>query len=113
MGDLFAGVMQTLGAAEKVIELTKRVPEFKQSGGSFQASHMTGRIELNNVSFAYPGRGLLLRGTSLTVEAGTVVALVGPSGGGKSTIIKLLQRAYLPSVGQCLGCASASWYVIV
>jgi ATP-binding cassette, subfamily B (MDR/TAP), member 1 len=63
-----------------------------------------GRIEIRHVEFAYPSRPgtPVLREYNLTVEAGETVAFVGPSGGGKSTLMALLQRFYDPDVGQIL-----------
>ena len=54
-----------------------------------------------NVHFAYPTRAEkpILRGLSLHIEAGKTVALVGPSGGGKSTVMAMLQRLYDPTSG--------------
>eukprot|EP01133_Synstelium_polycarpum_P000374 gene374-436_t len=62
---------------------------------------VTGDIDIKNVHFAYPTRAshMTLRGFNLTLAAGTTTALVGDSGGGKSTIIQLLQRFYNPSQG--------------
>jgi ABC-type multidrug transport system fused ATPase/permease subunit len=56
-------------------------------------------IEFENVTFAYPGSPPVLKGVSFCVPAGCSMALVGPSGGGKSTIIKLLYRVYTPQEG--------------
>ena len=55
--------------------------------------------------FHYPARPSLrvLSGLSLTVRPGEIVALVGPSGGGKSSIVKLVERFYLPDEGGCSG----------
>ena len=61
-----------------------------------------GRIVFDAVRFAYPSRpdDPVLKGLSLTVEPGQCVALVGPSGGGKSTLVSLIERFYLPTAGR-------------
>ena len=60
-------------------------------------------ITLENVSFAYPGTSrLVLDGVSLTLPAGSVVAIVGENGAGKTTLVKLLTRMYSPSSGSIL-----------
>jgi len=59
-----------------------------------------GRIELNDVCFAYPGRGEVLDHLSLAVEPGKTTALVGGSGGGKSTILSLILRFFDPQAGE-------------
>lgn len=63
-----------------------------------------GKIEFKDVRFRYPTRpeSEVLKGMSFTIEGGTTVAVVGASGGGKSTILGLLQRLYHPSSGQVL-----------
>ena len=68
------------------------------------SSSCQGKIELRNVHFAYPMRPdvAVFRGYNLTIEAGQTVALVGESGGGKSTVISLLERFYDPLEGQVL-----------
>ncbi|XP_027152628.1 putative multidrug resistance protein [Coffea eugenioides] len=64
-------------------------------------SQLHGKVELKEVDFFYPTRPkqLILNNLSLTVEAGEVVALVGQSGSGKSTIIRMIERFYDPSKG--------------
>jgi ATP-binding cassette subfamily B protein len=61
-----------------------------------------GTVEFRNVSFAYQGGKPVLKNFSMTVPAGTTVALVGPTGGGKSTIVSLLCRFYEPTEGEIL-----------
>jgi ATP-binding cassette, subfamily B, bacterial len=64
---------------------------------------LTRGIELERVSFAYPGTtDLVLRDVSVTLPAGTVIAIVGENGAGKSTLVKLLSKFYDPSAGRVL-----------
>ena len=64
---------------------------------------LTGAIELKDVSFRYgPGDPFVLRSVNLKVEAGEIVALVGPSGGGKTTLIKLMMGLLEPTFGSVL-----------
>ena len=75
-------------------------------GAGADASRMvcSGSIELRNVHFRYPTRPTqpVLRGVSIRIEAGQVVALVGPSGSGKSSIVALVERFYDPLEGAVL-----------
>jgi osmoprotectant transport system ATP-binding protein len=59
-----------------------------------------GHLRLEHVGFGYPGRGLILDDVSLEVEPGAILALVGRSGAGKSTILKLINRMLLPESGR-------------
>eukprot|EP00494_Astrolonche_serrata_P003170 UN03176 len=65
---------------------------------------MKGKLEMRSVDFAYPTvpDKLRLKNLSLTAEPGKVVALVGPSGGGKSSIVKLFMHLYNPTKGEVL-----------
>ncbi|VDL79622.1 unnamed protein product [Nippostrongylus brasiliensis] len=103
MGEVWTGLMQSVGASRKVFEYIDRVPAILHYGTS-QPSQLMGRIEFRNVHFSYPTRSNLpiLRDLSFTVEPGETVALVGPSGSGKSSCIALLENFYQPNAGQVL-----------
>ncbi|XP_077543091.1 ATP-binding cassette sub-family B member 10, mitochondrial-like [Haemaphysalis longicornis] len=100
LGGFFTEATKALGASKKVWEIADRVPLLPNSGGLALAD-LRGHVEFHNVTFAYPSRPdvAVLRGLSLTVPAGSVLAIVGPSGQGKSTLAALLLRLYDPSSG--------------
>ncbi len=103
LADIWAEAMRGLGAAERVFDLSERVPEMPVSGGR-RLSTVSGRLTYQGVRFRYPTRPEVevLQGVDLSVEPGQVVALVGPSGGGKSTMGALLSRLYDPTAGRLL-----------
>ncbi|KAI9002595.1 P-loop containing nucleoside triphosphate hydrolase protein [Hyaloraphidium curvatum] len=95
------GVAQ--GAAFEIFNTIERHSEIDAlSSAGLSAANLRGDFELRNVDFFYPTRPeyQVLKNFSLTIRAGTMVALVGGSGSGKSTVIKLLNRFYDPQVGE-------------
>eukprot|EP01026_Neomeris_dumetosa_P075360 TRINITY_DN79398_c0_g1_i4.p1 TRINITY_DN79398_c0_g1~~TRINITY_DN79398_c0_g1_i4.p1 ORF type:complete len:586 (+),score=61.26 TRINITY_DN79398_c0_g1_i4:85-1842(+) len=105
VGDVYSGLITAVGASEKVIEMTNRKTKIDLLKGKYIPPFFFGRIQLKNVTFSYPSRPetKILKNLSLDVQAGEVVAIVGPSGSGKSSIIRLLQRLYQPETGRvCL-----------
>ena len=68
-------------------------------GGEHAPEKVQGGVELKDLSFAYPDREPILQGFSLSIPAGQTVAIVGPTGSGKSTIVRLLLRFYDPQSG--------------
>jgi len=99
LSGLWEDFMKALGASERVFELLDRPPAV--SSGDVQLDEVAGRIEFDDLHFAYPSRpdAPVLQGIGLVLEPGEVVALVGPSGGGKSTVASLLSRFYDPDRG--------------
>ncbi|KAL2913513.1 hypothetical protein HK105_206973 [Polyrhizophydium stewartii] len=95
LSNLFGDFMQAVGASQRIFDLMDRVPIVPLSGGA-SIRDFRGKIEFKDVSFSYPTRkdAQILKGVSLTLEPGTVLALVGPSGQGKSTIMALILRFY-------------------
>ncbi len=102
LSDLWADFMKALGAGERIFELLDRAPEMAPAGaGGLTLDSVSGALELRDVEFSYPTRkdAKVLRGISLSVARGEVIALVGSSGAGKSTIAALLMRLYDPDTG--------------
>lgn len=98
---LFGNVVRGLSAGARVFEFINATPTIPLSGGKKIPFHsLRGDIKFQNVRFSYPTRAEqeVLKDFSLTIPAGKVVALVGLSGGGKSTVAALLERFY--EVGQ-------------
>jgi ABC-type multidrug transport system fused ATPase/permease subunit len=97
LSGLFASIMQALGACDRVFELLDRVPALALHGGrSLSSAAFHGHVEFRDVFFRYPTRPdvPVLRGVSFELRPGTVTALVGFSGSGKSTVVALLERFY-------------------
>jgi ATP-binding cassette subfamily B (MDR/TAP) protein 1 len=95
-------VFKGRAAAAKLWETIDRVPVIDSAHeGGAQPPEVAGRIEFNDVTFRYPSRPdtTVLHGLSTVFEAGQTTALVGPSGGGKSTVIALIERFYDPASG--------------
>ena len=106
MGDIYGSITAALGAADKVFGLLEKRPDFEPTEFPTHpmSNNVEGRIELRDVCLTYPSRPerSVLNSISITVPSGSVVALVGGSGQGKSSCLALLQRWYLESSGQVL-----------
>nr|CAI99870.2 putative ATP-binding cassette, sub-family B, member 10 [Brachidontes pharaonis] len=100
MSSLYGDFMKAVGASVRIFGLLERKPEVPNENGLIPAE-LTGRVEFKNVTFTYPSRPEteVLKNITFTVEPGEMVALVGPSGGGKSTIVNLIERFYDPNGG--------------
>ncbi len=100
LGRLASTFYSASAAAERVIELLDERPAVADPPRPVRLTRVRGALELDDVSFRYPAAEHdALRGVSFRAEPGEVVALVGASGAGKSTIAKLLLRFYDPAAG--------------
>lgn len=100
LSSLFGDFMRAMGASERVFELLDREPTVKFEGGDMPLT-FRGNVEFKDVHFTYPSRldRPVLQGLNLNLRPGRTLALVGPSGGGKSTIGHLLLGLYTPGTG--------------
>ncbi len=95
-------LQEGMAAAERIFETLDTEPKVKERDNAIELSAFRNALEYRDVSFRYPGGDQALSGVSFTVKRGEVVAIVGPSGGGKSTLVDLLPRFYDPQEGQVL-----------
>ncbi len=100
LASLYGSFQQALGGAARIFALLDVVPSIVDAPGAPALPPVRGYVALRDVSFAYHSEGpAVLEGVTLEVQAGQTVALVGPSGAGKTTLISLLPRYYEPQAG--------------
>ena len=85
---------------ERIREVLEAESGMRDLPGARRAAHFKGKIEFDKVSFGYNQDQLILKDVSFEIEPGQVAAFVGPTGGGKSTIISLVARFYDPLSGE-------------
>lgn len=99
--DSFSQIHQGIAAGERVLALIDTPSEVNDAPNASSAPVFKSSIECKNISFSYGNRSIL-KDISLSIPAGKMVALVGPSGGGKSTLMDLIPRFIDPQQGQIL-----------
>ena len=100
--DSFSGIHNGLAAGERVLELIDERTEVKDRADAKLVKSFEKNIVFNQVNFSYSKDKEILQNIDLTIEKGKVVALVGPSGGGKSTLVDLIPRFMDVTGGQIL-----------
>ncbi|KAL2870813.1 ATP-binding cassette permease mdr2 [Aspergillus lucknowensis] len=103
MSSFYSELMKGVGAASRLFELQDRHPTISPTRGT-KVMSARGPIRFENVSFSYPTRPAvpIFKDLDFEIPEGTNVAIVGPSGGGKSTIASILLRFYVPTEGRVL-----------
>ena len=96
---VYAEMQHSIASAERIFKLIDTPPEVHDRPGAVPASTLMGEIEFDHVHFYYEDRKPVLTDFTLKVNPGETIALVGPTGGGKSTIVNLLCRFYEPREG--------------
>ncbi|PNS17916.1 ATP-dependent permease MDL1, mitochondrial [Sphaceloma murrayae] len=103
LSGFYSELMKGVGAASRLFELQDRQPTISPTKG-LPVKSARGDIEFKNVSFAYPTRPAvnIFQDLDFTIKQGTNIAIVAPSGAGKSTVASLIMRFYSPTAGQVL-----------
>ena len=96
---VYAEMQQSIASAERIFKLIDTPAEVHDRQDAFAAETMRGEIEFSHVDFYYEDRKPILSDFSLKIQPGETIALVGPTGGGKTTIVNLLCRFYEPKSG--------------
>ncbi|RCK74755.1 MAG: Lipid A export ATP-binding/permease protein MsbA [Anaerolineae bacterium] len=96
---VYAEMQHSIASAERIFKLVDTQPEVRNRPNAIPAETLLGEIEFDHVDFYYDERTPVLKDFSLKVQAGQTIAFVGPTGGGKTTIVNLLCRFYEPTRG--------------
>ena len=102
LSQLYTTMQSAMAGGERVLQLLDTEPEVKDKPGAIEMPPIAGRVELRDVSFAYRDDVPVLRDVSLTIEEGQLVALVGQTGAGKTSIVNLIARFYDVTAGAVL-----------
>ena len=94
-----AQIAKATASGERIIDILDTVPEIRDPKGAIAAPPFQGQVSFRHVVFGYEPEKSILQDISFTAQPGQRVALVGPSGGGKSTLVSLLLRLYDPIAG--------------
>lgn len=102
--NIMSDLQSALAAAERVFVLMDEIPETADAPGSAElgreGEEVRGEVELSHVDFGYEKDRIILHDLSLKAEQGRLIAVVGPTGAGKTTLINLLMRFYDPNSGE-------------
>ncbi len=99
---LYTRIQEGLGASERIFEILDTAPEVQDAPDAAPMPKIAGKVEIKNLHFHYREDQEVLKGLNFSIEPGEMVALVGPSGAGKTTLVQLLHRFYDPVSGEIL-----------
>ncbi len=102
IGNVYNQALAAMAGAERVFELLDTPPEFSDAPDAIALPPLEGRVEFHDLSFGYDPDELVLHDINFIAEPGQTIALVGHTGSGKSSLIQLISKFYLPTTGQIL-----------
>lgn len=100
LGQVYNQLLVGMASSERIFEFLDERPSVPEKEKAKTLKHIDGKIQFENVEFAYDSERKALKGISLTMDAGSTVALVGHTGSGKTTIVNLITRFYDPTKGR-------------
>lgn len=100
--DIINNIQSTIASAERVFEILDEAEEDQGQGQEVDLDRIRGRVDFRQVDFSYNKEGGLIEDMNIRVEPGETVAIVGPTGAGKTTLVNLLMRFYDIDGGQIL-----------
>jgi subfamily B ATP-binding cassette protein MsbA len=102
IGNNFVAINNSFLAMDRVFQILDTMPKISSSGGTLDLSDIKNKIEFKNVTFSYDHRRIVLNKISFEIKVGETAALVGHSGGGKTTVSSLIPRLYEIQSGEIL-----------
>ncbi len=100
IANIFGDLQSASSAAERIFRILDESPEPPDLPGAKELTLVRGSVDFENVSFGYTAEQTVLHDFNLSVKPGSTVAIVGPTGAGKTTVVNLLMRFYDPVVGR-------------
>jgi ATP-binding cassette subfamily B multidrug efflux pump len=94
MANLYAMIQSAMAGAERIFEVLDETSQIQDADGATELRGVQGQVRFRGVSFGYRENEPVLRGVSFEAKPGSLIALVGPTGAGKTTIVNLLTRFY-------------------
>lgn len=102
VAEIYGELQSSLAAAERVFKVVDEEPEPADSIGAVELEEVAGNVELDHVNFGYTKEKVILKDFSMKAPKGSMIAIVGPTGAGKTTFINLLMRFYDIDSGKIL-----------
>lgn len=102
MSHTFGNVQASVASARRALRTLQTSPEVEDAPDAIEAKDLRGHVEFRDVQFAYTEDQPVLKGISFTAQPGQMIALVGLTGAGKTSLVSLLPRFYDPTAGQVL-----------
>ena len=99
LGETFDLYQRAMVSTTRVLNLLETEIRIEEGATPLDKSKVKGEINFENISFSYPGRELVVDNFDFNIKAGTTQAIVGPTGSGKTTLIRLLLRFHVPNSG--------------
>lgn len=102
MSVIYSNIVSNMSNAEKIFETIDTKPEIEDAENAYELPPIKGEVVFDHVTFGYEKDVTVLKDVSFTVKPGQTIALVGPTGAGKTTLVSLLSRFYDPQEGVVL-----------